>query len=204
MCRWCRAPTGTRCMNGRSPAAPCTCRWTRRICAACGECACRAARRGLARRVVGVPGAARGPRRCLRRAVRQRAVPGGARAARLRAHVGKRAGGGRDRDAGDLRGAGAAGRHRLRHGRHHAKAGAVHGGRPLVTGSALVGGHDRALPIRIPMTDIFELGTGGDAGRRPAASRPRCRPRAARCRKPRDVLRCARRTEPMKHRRERQ
>ena len=42
-----------------------------------------------------------------------------------------------------------------------AKAGVIHEGRPLVTGSALIGGYDQALPIQIPMTDIFEVGTGG-------------------------------------------
>jgi N-methylhydantoinase A len=42
-----------------------------------------------------------------------------------------------------------------------AKAGVIHDGRPLVTGSALIGGYDQALPIQIPMTDIFEVGTGG-------------------------------------------
>ncbi|WP_206030201.1 hydantoinase/oxoprolinase family protein [Roseomonas sp. AR75] len=42
-----------------------------------------------------------------------------------------------------------------------AKAGVIHEGRPLTTGSALIGGYDQALPIQIPMTDIFEVGTGG-------------------------------------------
>jgi N-methylhydantoinase A len=42
-----------------------------------------------------------------------------------------------------------------------AKAGVVSGHRPLMTSSALVGGYDRALPIQIPMIDIFEVGTGG-------------------------------------------
>ncbi|WP_372621773.1 hydantoinase/oxoprolinase family protein [Falsiroseomonas sp.] len=42
-----------------------------------------------------------------------------------------------------------------------AKAGVIHDGRPLTTGSALIGGYDQALPIQIPMTDIFEVGTGG-------------------------------------------
>lgn len=42
-----------------------------------------------------------------------------------------------------------------------AKAGVISGGRPLTTGSALIGGYERALPIQIPMMDIFEVGTGG-------------------------------------------
>ena len=42
-----------------------------------------------------------------------------------------------------------------------AKAGVIHEGRPLVTGSALIGGYEKALPIQIPMMDIFEVGTGG-------------------------------------------
>lgn len=42
-----------------------------------------------------------------------------------------------------------------------AKAGVIHKGEPLTTGSALIGGYDQALPIQIPMTDIFEVGTGG-------------------------------------------
>ena len=42
-----------------------------------------------------------------------------------------------------------------------AKAGVIHEGKPLTTGSALIGGYEQALPIQIPMTDIFEVGTGG-------------------------------------------
>lgn len=42
-----------------------------------------------------------------------------------------------------------------------AKAGVISGGRPLTTGSALIGGYEQALPIQIPMMDIFEVGTGG-------------------------------------------
>ena len=42
-----------------------------------------------------------------------------------------------------------------------AKAGVISNGLPLTTGSALVGGYDKALPIQIPMIDIFEVGTGG-------------------------------------------
>ena len=42
-----------------------------------------------------------------------------------------------------------------------AKAGVISEGRPLTTGSALIGGYEQALPIQIPMMDIFEVGTGG-------------------------------------------
>lgn len=42
-----------------------------------------------------------------------------------------------------------------------AKAGVIHNGEPLTSSSAFVGGYDRALPIQIPMIDIFEVGTGG-------------------------------------------
>ncbi len=42
-----------------------------------------------------------------------------------------------------------------------AKAGVISEGRPLTTGSALIGGYEKALPIQIPMMDIFEVGTGG-------------------------------------------
>lgn len=42
-----------------------------------------------------------------------------------------------------------------------AKAGVIHQGEALTTGSALIGGYERALPIQIAMMDIFEVGTGG-------------------------------------------
>ena len=42
-----------------------------------------------------------------------------------------------------------------------AKAGVISDSRPLTTGSALIGGYEKALPIQIPMMDIFEVGTGG-------------------------------------------
>ena len=42
-----------------------------------------------------------------------------------------------------------------------AKAGVISNYQPLTTGSALIGGYERALPIQIPMMDIFEVGTGG-------------------------------------------
>jgi len=42
-----------------------------------------------------------------------------------------------------------------------AKAGVIANGHVLTTGTALVGGYESALPIQIPMIDIFEVGTGG-------------------------------------------
>jgi N-methylhydantoinase A len=42
-----------------------------------------------------------------------------------------------------------------------AKAGVVFDHHVLTANSALVGGYDKALPIQIPMIDIFEVGTGG-------------------------------------------
>ena len=42
-----------------------------------------------------------------------------------------------------------------------AKAGVIFQGHALTTGSALVGGYEKALPVQIPMMDIFEVGTGG-------------------------------------------
>src|SRR5713101_3850662 len=42
-----------------------------------------------------------------------------------------------------------------------AKAGVIHDGEALTTGSALIGGYDEALPVQIAMMDIFEVGTGG-------------------------------------------
>ena len=42
-----------------------------------------------------------------------------------------------------------------------AKAGVIHNGEALTTGSALIGGYDKALPVQIAMMDIFEVGTGG-------------------------------------------
>ena len=40
-------------------------------------------------------------------------------------------------------------------------AGVIHDGEALTTGSALIGGYERALPVQIAMMDIFEVGTGG-------------------------------------------
>ncbi len=42
-----------------------------------------------------------------------------------------------------------------------AKAGVICDSHVLTTGAALVGGYEKALPIQIPMIDIFEVGTGG-------------------------------------------
>ncbi len=42
-----------------------------------------------------------------------------------------------------------------------AKAGVISDGRPLTSSNALIGGYERALPIQVPMIDIFEVGTGG-------------------------------------------
>jgi N-methylhydantoinase A len=42
-----------------------------------------------------------------------------------------------------------------------AKAGVIHGGQVLMTGSALIGGYATGLPVQIPMIDIQEVGTGG-------------------------------------------
>ena len=42
-----------------------------------------------------------------------------------------------------------------------AKAGVIFNGHVLTTGAALIGGYEKALPIQIPMIDIFEVGTGG-------------------------------------------
>jgi N-methylhydantoinase A len=42
-----------------------------------------------------------------------------------------------------------------------AKAGVIHEGTVLMTGSALIGGYATGLPVQIPMIDIQEVGTGG-------------------------------------------
>ena len=42
-----------------------------------------------------------------------------------------------------------------------AKAGVISEGKPLTSSSALIGGYEKALPIQIPLIDIFEVGTGG-------------------------------------------
>jgi len=42
-----------------------------------------------------------------------------------------------------------------------AKAGVIYRGKALTTSAALIGGYAQALPVQIPMMDIFEVGTGG-------------------------------------------
>ncbi len=42
-----------------------------------------------------------------------------------------------------------------------AKAGVIYRGEILTASTALIGGYDHALPIQIPMVDVFEVGTGG-------------------------------------------
>jgi N-methylhydantoinase A len=42
-----------------------------------------------------------------------------------------------------------------------AKAGVIHRGEVLMTGSTLIGGYATGLPVQIPMIDIQEVGTGG-------------------------------------------
>jgi len=42
-----------------------------------------------------------------------------------------------------------------------AKAGVIHRGEVMTTSAALVGGYNHALPVQIPMVDVFEVGTGG-------------------------------------------
>src|SRR5256885_12687783 len=42
-----------------------------------------------------------------------------------------------------------------------AKAGVIYRGEALTAGVALIGGYNQALPVQIPMMDIFEVGTGG-------------------------------------------
>ena len=42
-----------------------------------------------------------------------------------------------------------------------AKAGVIYRGEVLTRGAALIGGYAQALPVQIPMIDIFEVGTGG-------------------------------------------
>ena len=42
-----------------------------------------------------------------------------------------------------------------------AKAGVIHRGEALTTGTALLGGYEKALPVQIAMMDIFEVSAGG-------------------------------------------
>ena len=51
-----------------------------------------------------------------------------------------------------------------------AKAGVIYAGEVLTTSAALVGGYNQALPVQIPMVDVFEVGTGGGSIARMDAS----------------------------------
>ena len=42
-----------------------------------------------------------------------------------------------------------------------AKAGVIHNGQVLTASTALIGGYNEALPVQIPLVDVFEVGTGG-------------------------------------------
>ncbi|MEQ9126063.1 MAG: hydantoinase/oxoprolinase family protein, partial [Alphaproteobacteria bacterium] len=42
-----------------------------------------------------------------------------------------------------------------------AKAGVIHRGEAVMTGSSMIGGYMEGLPVQIPMIDIQEVGTGG-------------------------------------------
>jgi N-methylhydantoinase A len=44
-----------------------------------------------------------------------------------------------------------------------ATAAVIHGGEPLMTGAALTGGGEQALPVQIPALDVLEAGAGGGA-----------------------------------------
>src|SRR5262245_53237426 len=60
-----------------------------------------------------------------------------------------------------------------------AKAGVIHQGEALTTGTALIGGYDKALPVQIAMMDIFEVGTGGGSIARVEAGGLRVGPQSA-------------------------
>jgi len=60
-----------------------------------------------------------------------------------------------------------------------AKAGVIHKGEALTTGTALIGGYDQALPVQIAMMDIFEVGTGGGSIARIEAGGLRVGPQSA-------------------------
>ena len=75
-----------------------------------------------------------------------------------------------------------------------AKAGVIHKGEALTTGTALIGGYDQALPVQIAMMDIFEVGTGGGSIAR-VEEGPARRP-AERGRRARSGLLRPRRREP--------
>src|SRR5262249_26832195 len=60
-----------------------------------------------------------------------------------------------------------------------AKAGAIYQGEARTTGTALIGGYDKALPVQIAMMDIFEVGTGGGSIARVEAGGLRVGPQSA-------------------------
>src|SRR5215204_2791890 len=60
-----------------------------------------------------------------------------------------------------------------------AKAGVIYQGEALTTGTALLGGYDKALPVQIAMMDIFEVGTGGGSIARVEAGGLRVGPQSA-------------------------
>ncbi len=60
-----------------------------------------------------------------------------------------------------------------------AKAGVIFQGEALTTGTALLGGYDKALPVQIAMMDIFEVGTGGGSIARIEAGGLRVGPQSA-------------------------
>src|SRR5262249_58576908 len=60
-----------------------------------------------------------------------------------------------------------------------AKAGVIYHGEALTTGTALLGGYDKALPVQIAMMDIFEVGTGGGSIARVEAGGLRVGPQSA-------------------------
>src|SRR5690242_13663863 len=60
-----------------------------------------------------------------------------------------------------------------------AKAGVIYHGEALTTGTALIGGYDKALPVQIAMMDIFEVGTGGGSIARVEAGGLRVGPQSA-------------------------
>ncbi|MFL4982421.1 MAG: hydantoinase/oxoprolinase family protein, partial [Xanthobacteraceae bacterium] len=60
-----------------------------------------------------------------------------------------------------------------------AKAGVIYQGEALTTGTALLGGYDKALPVQIAMMDIFEVGTGGGSIARGEAGGLRVGPQSA-------------------------
>jgi N-methylhydantoinase A len=60
-----------------------------------------------------------------------------------------------------------------------AKAGVIHRGEALTTGTALLGGYEKALPIQIAMMDIFEVSAGGGSIARVADGALRLGPQSA-------------------------